>query len=184
CGKPATGDQDNDYPVQNDDDYQYDDDNSSPHSKAPVEVLKSTVPPVLVRTEYMKQVQPGEDAVLECPVKNLSHTNVVMWKNGTTVIAQSVKTTNNRVSVDNNYTLTIHKTNEWDSQTYTCIIYPQELKVNAKLTVGGNQQSEKQSGTSTTPSPSSGERVSSTYFTFLLSSVMTSLLCANSVRRI
>lgn len=114
----------------------------------------------------------------------LADTNVVMWKNGTTVIAQSVKTTNNRVSVDNNYTLTIHKTNEWDSQTYTCIIYPQELKVNAKLTVGGNQQSEKQSGTSTTPSPSSGERVSSTYFTFLLSSVMTSLLCANSVRRI
>lgn len=135
--KPAS---DDDYGMQSDDDYVYPDDDENvsanhPKPSTPGGTMKSTIPPILEKKQYAKHIKPGQDAVLECPIKNLSSDNVILWLNGTQTISQMRQAFQSRLSVNENYTLTIHQATKNDTGEYYCKVLPQELQVHVKLHV-------------------------------------------------
>lgn len=160
-GKPSTpenGMEDR----QSDDDYAYDDDgddNKSGQDNSSNKESNSVNEPIpyFEPNEYTTSVRIGETAVLDCNVKNLSGKqlkllkthkhyisillfsakNVIMWQNGTKILTQSrVKVSvDDRVSVDENNSLTITNIHPSDQNPYSCTVFPNNIKMIANLFV-------------------------------------------------
>ncbi|XP_055839611.1 uncharacterized protein LOC129907425 [Episyrphus balteatus] len=123
--------------VQNDDDYQYSDDESMPssHTKSTEASLTFGMVPFFARNNVTVVTIAGKNAVLECPVKNLSDHNVVVWYKGSNALTNGPLVLNKEYTLDTNFSLKVINVTEADQDEYFCEIIPQKIRFHTTLIV-------------------------------------------------
>ncbi|XP_055839603.1 uncharacterized protein LOC129907422 [Episyrphus balteatus] len=134
--KPATTDADI---LQNDqnDDYEYEDRNlQADQVKPTASSLKTTMLPYFDTKIVHKFVKPGGNITLECPVKNLSDTNVILWFREENTITNNLNVLDNAYDVaKQNFSLIIKNATVLIEGNYYCEIAPQKIRMQTILKV-------------------------------------------------
>ncbi|XP_055920003.1 uncharacterized protein LOC129951724 [Eupeodes corollae] len=125
--------------VQNDqsDDYEYEDRNlPADPVKSTAFSPKSTMLPYFDMKIVRRTVKPGSNISLECPVKNLADTNVILWFKGENTITNNLNVLDNAYEVEkHNFSLIIKNATETFNGIYYCEIAPQKIRLQTILKV-------------------------------------------------
>lgn len=142
--KPANSNAevDADYPVS-DDSYDYDDEANGdrsaekPATTNSIESNNVLAPPFFNTTEYTVDVKVGAIVKMECKPQNMGPSNLILWYNGSTLLfqVQSRMTNDQRVSLDNQTTLTIDGVHAADQGDYRCVVLPTHVEQRVRLNV-------------------------------------------------
>lgn len=132
---------DTDYPVS-DDSYDYEDEGNGERSAEKTVTINNiesnnvVAPPFFNQTEYTIDVKVGAIAKMECKPQNLG-TGVIMWYNGSTLLFQDKTrlTSDNRLTLDKQSTLTIDGVHAADQGVYKCVVLPTPVEQRVRLNV-------------------------------------------------
>ncbi|XP_055920004.1 uncharacterized protein LOC129951725 [Eupeodes corollae] len=124
--------------IQNDDDYEYSDDESVPssHTKFTEASPTSGMVPFFRKANITIKTIAGKNAILECPVENLSDQNVVLWYKDANALTTGSSVLNKDYSLNtNNFSLKIMNVTVANQGEYYCEIQPQRIRLHTTLIV-------------------------------------------------
>lgn len=93
--------------------------------------------PFFKQTEYTTSVKEGDTAMLECKPQNLGTSSLIMWYNNNTLLyqQQSRLTPDQRITLDEQFTLRISDVTANDHGVYRCVVFPTKEELHVELEV-------------------------------------------------
>lgn len=117
-------------------DYQYSDDEGAPtrHTKSTEPSAISDVIPFFSKANITIKTLAGKNAILDCPVKNLSDHNVVLWYKDGNVLTTGTSVLNEDYTIDTtNFSLKVINVTDANKGEYYCEIQPQNIRLHTTL---------------------------------------------------